>query len=393
MAKEADWVLSVGSTSGKATIKTYANGFLWEHDGTWEKTDRQVSDFHAVNHVFPGYWDEIAVKGTINALNVPTGDNAKFRIDGESASKDEVLSHSASGGSSGGGDSSGSSSGGSGGGGDDVSGDFDGGNRDLGGDTVDTDPKHGIVANRPAETTQHQTFAIGAGGDMGTVQDYANSIPRAADHGHEGHLKKGVHSNEPGNSVNTVRTSVSSAHGSVKIVGDKANPEDYVIEAKQLNFAWAGGSAQNVGLEGVTIRGTVQARRGNLEIDGCIIEAGERWDAGDAVPLDTYDADVQVLDTELRGDGAAINLVEGAHVSLGNKCKVDVGGPLLTSGQKGGTLSLSAGNGGADLNCSGLTSTEWEPALVTVEDAKGVAEGLDFGDYADVRTPNDGWLS
>ena len=379
MAKQADWILSIGSKGGQATVKTYAKGFLWEHNDTWEKTDQQKSDFHAVNHAWDGHWDEIAVKGSIDALNVVSG-KARFKIDGEPASKSEVLSH----GTGKRGSTTSSPS--------DSSGTFSGGSRDFGGD-FESDPKHGIVADRPTETTRHRTISVGGSGKLGTVQDWANSIPRSADHRHDCQLQKGVHSNEPGNSVNTVRTNVSSAHGSVKIIGDKANPEDYVIEAKQLNFAFAGGSAQNVGLEGVTIRGTVQARRGNLEIDSCIIEAGERWGKGDdGVPLDTYDADVQVLRSTLKGRGAAVNLVEGAEVSIGNKCTVDVDGPLATSGQKGGTISLSSGNGGADLSCSGLTGGNWEPALVTIEDVDGVAEGLDPGGFADVRTPTDDGL-
>jgi hypothetical protein len=381
--QDHDFVLTLGSEEGRTNYKVYVQGECWAYDDTDEDSDQQHSAFYRSGHVYPSYVDQIAVKGTVDAINHPgENNNPTYDIGGQRMSKQEVLDYS-SGGSGG---DSGSSSGGSSGGGDDVSGSFGGGERDLGGGTFDADPKHGIVEGRPAETAQHRTFEIGAGGDFGTVQDWANSIPRAADHGHEAHLQKGVHSNEPGNSVNMPRISVASAHGSVKIVGDRDNPEDYVIDAKQLNFSLAGGSAQNVGLEGVTIRGTVQARRGNLEIDDCRLIAGERWDKGDNVPLDTYDADVQILGTELKGDGAAINFVEGATVSLGSDCSVDVDGVLCTAGQKGGTLSMSNGGGGADINCSALTTTGYEPALVTVEDVGGVLpNGLDKGDFADVR--------
>jgi hypothetical protein len=286
-----------------------------------------------------------------------------------------------SGSSSGGG--SGGDSGGGGGGGTskDASGSFDG-DTGTSDEDYEADPQHGVVV-RPLETRRDNPRSIGSGGDCGTVQGGVNTWPRWVEHVADLELQKGVHGSEPGDSVNIPPTNVASAHGSAFIVGDGDNPEDYVIDAKQLNFQLNAGSAQNGGLEGVTVRGTVQARRGSMEIDGCIIETGERWNKGDNVPVDTYKGHVQILDgTVIKGEGAAFNLVEGATISVGSNCVIDVDGPLATSGQGGGEISIS---GDVDISCASLTPDNWDQSIVTIKDPHGATDGIDEGSRADVR--------
>lgn len=378
-----DFVLGVSSKNKQTTYKLYVNGYCWEHDGTFEDTDQQVSDFHIKGEVWPNHWDRIAIKGTVSAFNTPTGE-AQFEIDGESASKDEVLSHSASGGGSGGG--GGSSGGSSGGDKQDASGDWNPG--DTSGDR-DLDPKHGVV-DRDYVTSKDRSPSVGSGGNCGTVQEAMNQVPRNVEHAFEARLKKGVHSSEPGNSVNVPPINVASAHGAVRIVGDRDNPEDYVIDAKQLNFQFDAGTAQNVGLEGVTVRGTVQVRRGVLEIDSCRIVAGARWGKGDSVPIDTYNGHAQIIGgTVIKGDNAAFNFVENSSISLSGDTVVGVGGPLCTSGQHGGGLSLS---GTADLSCDGrLTPSGWDQSNVIIHDPHGATDGLDAGSRAIVHG-EPGWF-
>lgn len=369
--KEPDWVLGVSSKNKQTTYKLYANGFAWEHDGSFEKTDQQVSDFHIRGEVWPGHWDEVAIQGSIATLNV-AGGNPRYKIDGEPASKDEVLSHSASGGEDesvvdkisdaldGDGDKQ------------DASGSWNPG--DTSGDR-DLDPKHGIV-DRDYVTSEDRSPSVGAGGKHGTVQEAMNQVPRNVEHAFEAQLKKGVHSTEPGDSVNVPPINVHSAHGSVRIVGDRDNPEDYVIDARQLNFQFLAGTAQNVGLEGVTVRGTVQNRFGVLELDNVIVKAGQRWGKGDSVALDTYGGHIQCLSTRLESDGAAMNFVEDASISLSGDCSVDAGGPLCTSGQGGGRLAFS---GGADVSCPRLSDETWDQSIITISDPHNATDGFDAG--------------
>lgn len=367
MARESDFVLWIGSNDGKTTVKTYAQGYLWEHDDSWEKTDQQKSDFHAVNHVYPSYWDKVAIKGNVATLNIAAGD-PRFRIDGEDATLEEVLNH----GSGKPGSSTDSP--------EDASGTFDGGAAIDAGD-FDADAKHGVVP-RAVQSHRDNPLTVGAGGDVGTIQDGVNQWPLSVGHVVDLQLEPGTHSNEPGNSVNMPAIDVASAHGSAKIVGDRDNPEDYVIDAKQLNFQLNGGSAQNVGLEGVTVKGTVQARRGSLEIDDCRLIAGDRWGKGDAgVPLDTYGPNVQVKSSYIEGD-TAINFVEFANVSFSSGSEVNVDGPLASSGQGGGELAVS---GNVDVSAPRLTDKNWDQSIVTFKDPHGATDGIAEGARADVR--------
>lgn len=292
----------------------------------------------------------------------------------------ESFDGSSPGGSSGGGggDSSDSSSGGSspkGGTSKDASGSW---NPQTGGDR-DLDPKHGVV-DRPFVTSEDRTVTVGSGGRFGTIQAALNHIPRFVEHKFWIQLEQGVHGNEPGDSLNFPPSIVAAAHGSIKIVGDADNPRDYAIDIRQGNPMFVAGTAQNVSFEGVHIRGSLQNRFGTVELDSCVVSAGQRWGKGDSVALDTYGGHAQLLDTVLESDEAALNLVECASVSLDGGSRIDVGGPVATSGQGGGEVVFS---GDTNVSCNGtLTPGNWDQSVVTFKDAHGVTDGIDNGSRA-----------
>ena len=264
-----------------------------------------------------------------------------------------------------------------GGAGKDVSGDW---NPQTGGGSTDRDldPKHAVV-DRPYQSTRNRTITVGKGGDVGTIQGALNMLPRFVEHAITIKLKRGVHGNEPGDSLNCPPTIVAAAHGDVKILGDADNPRDYVIDVRQGNMMFVSGTAQNTSFEGVHFRGALQNRFGALELDSCVVTAGKRWDKGDPVALDTYGGTIQCLDTRLESPGVAMNFVEDSTITMSAGCSVKSGGPLCSSGQGGGTLSVS---GNADFSCNGSITKGWEPGLVVVRDTHGATDGLSTGKHA-----------
>ena len=360
--------------SGDSISNSTANG---ASPSSGEK-DRNANNDLRINDAVYGGSDSWDYDGEIVNLGMTNPSNAEINIGNGFEPADSFnFVYQISGGTS---DSSGGDSTSS----DDVSGSFDsdtgsGSTSGGGEDMSNLDPKHGRV-NRDPVSDDNREQTVGAGGDVGTVQGGINTMARVIEHKDHLQLQKGKHSSEPGDSVNIPSIQIASAHGSLKVKGDKDNPEDYVLDLRQFNAQFLPGTAQNVAIEGITLRGTFQVRQGAVEVDSCIIEGGERWGKGDAVPIDSYGGHVQILGgTVIKSSGAGINLVEGVSVSVGSDTTFDVDGPLFTTGQHGGEVVF---NGNADISTNQLTKDGWEPAPVRVYDTHGAVDGMKEGSNA-----------
>ena len=100
------------------------------------------------------------------------------------------------------------------------------------------------------------------------------------------------------------------------------------------------------------------------------------------MPLDAYGGHYQIRDSTITGDGAAMNLVKGTTVTFGPGVRVDVDGPLATTGAGGGTVNVHSDT---EVSCASLTDTGWDQALVEVNDPHKALRGIDAGAFADVR--------
>lgn len=368
--REKDFTIGFGNPNNpddRAVYHVWVNGYIWEHGTTAEHNDDRPDVFEVLGSVSGG-WDKYDVRGWVGAINLDGG--AQVTIGGENVGRKGALDYRPQRFRGGG------------------NGDTDNGvptpdapQNDAGGvwnpDSTSERalvPTYGCV-DRPLLTTNDRAVTIGRGEDVGTVQEFANGIPRIVEHGRLGQLAKGVHANEPGNSVNIYPSISLASTGKVKIVGDKRNPDEYVLDANQINIQALDGTAQDIAFEGVTIRGTIQNRVGNVELDHCIVSSGERW-GNDPVAIDTYDGMIQILDTHIESDHAAFNLVEDATISLNSGCSIDADGPVCTSGQAGGLLAIG---GDIDVECNGAITQGWEPAGIRVIDTHGALDGLENG--------------
>ena len=384
---QSDFTVALGTPGGQqATYSIEINGELAAAEGSLEGNDSISGSWQASGEVWGG-WDKYQVQGWIAAIEAPDG--VQVEIDGDRMSHDEALAYRPERFGGGGG----------GGGGDGGENETDDAPPDRAGSSdkrapwkarvgENSDPANGVVGRDPSSWGDRTLrvgqgeFGTGLGTEaepLGTIQDALNCDPRSIEHDCAIAVAAGTHDGEPGSALNSGQIGV---HQTADWRLRGAGRDRTTVQVNQANFQIDAGTAQNARVESLTLEGTVQLYGGELGVRDCRLDAGQRWGGDGAVPLDAYGGHYQVRDTVITGDGAAMNLVEGATVILGPGVTVDVDGPLATSGLGGGSVHV---HGDTEVSCASLTDPGWDQALAEINDPHGTLSGIDAGAFADVR--------
>ena len=87
--QDIDFVIGIGTVNNRAEYDIYANGFLYPHDGSVERSDRIVGQHKVEGGVVHGGWDYYGVRGHLTAVNLRP--SAMMSLNGNPVSKRDAL--------------------------------------------------------------------------------------------------------------------------------------------------------------------------------------------------------------------------------------------------------------------------------------------------------------